>query len=133
MAAPKLANESLEFRLEKLCKDTHDLMQTSGGDPYLLKAVLTKLNCVYAELERVVIQEFDSSKKKFLTESLQLHHVRKAKFDERATKWLKESEVTVKEIRSVMTGARSLRSRRFQSGTSSSIKFNLSMTKVIAK
>ena len=66
-------------------------MQTSGGNPDLLKAVLTKLNSVYAELERVVIQEFDSLKKESLTESLQQHHVRKAKFDDRAVKWLKEA------------------------------------------
>ena len=108
-------------------------MQTSGGNPDLLKAVFTKLNSVYAELQRVVIQGSDSSKKESVTESLLQHHVRKAKFDERATKWLKESEVTDKKIRSVMTGARSLRSRRFQYGTGSSIKSNVSMTKVIAK
>ena len=46
--------------------------------------VMSKINNVYAEMERLTVNELNSSRKASLTSSTQAHHVVKAKFDERA-------------------------------------------------
>ena len=84
---------------------------------------MSKINSMYAEMEHLTINERDHSRKASLTSSMQAHHVVKAKFDERATNWLKAAKLDEKDIRNVMTATNVLCShsqRRATTGSSSS-------------
>ena len=96
--------EELDIRLHELYTDAEAVLTRSDANVKSFKGVMSKINNVYAEMERLT-NELDSSRKASLTGSMQAHHVVKAKFDERETTRLKAAKLDEKDIRNAVVGS----------------------------
>ena len=104
--------------------------------PSTLKSVISPLNSVYSELERLSLEKQDEEKRKGLMEAMQKQHAAKTVFDERATASLQRTGIEKAAPRTLRSNiARSssqLKSKGMRSNstsTSSSFRF----AKVVAK
>ena len=112
--------KELDIRLRELYIDAEAVLIRSDANVKSFKGVMSKFNSVYAEMERLTINELDSSRKASLTSSMQAHHVVKAKFYERATTWLKAAKLDEKDVCNVMTATHVLRSHSQRRATTDS-------------
>ena len=103
--------EETDEHLQDLYRQAESFLESCDSDPSSVKALISKISEVYSDFERVVIHEADSSRKETLMASLKPHHVVQSKFNERATTWLNTAKVNETEIRTLLAGVRTLRSR----------------------
>ena len=77
--------------------------------PSMLRSVISSLNSVYSELERLSLQEQDEEKRKDLMEAMQKQHAAvKTVFDKNATAWLQRTGI--EKAASIVSAPRTLRS-----------------------
>ena len=87
--------EELYEELQVLYNQAENLFESSNSDLNSVKATIAKINNVYSDLERVVINETDNSRKETLMALLQAHHVVKSKFDGQATAGLTSARLAI--------------------------------------
>ena len=90
--------EELHEELQVFYSQAENLFKSSNSDLNSMKATIAKISNVYSDLERVVINATDNSRKETLMALLQAHHAVKSKFDGQATARLTSAEVGNTEI-----------------------------------
>ena len=112
--------EELKASLDALYDEVDMIMSYSEiEDSKAFKQVLSRINSVYSDLSRITVNETEETAYKTLEAMMKDEHVRKARFDTKASEWLETFE-NPKEISSIVTAPRSLRSRSARSKSSSS-------------
>ena len=92
-----------------------------------LLALLNKINTLYVQVERIAFNccsERDSGETEAFRSEVNKQHAPKGIFNQKSTEWLKRYEMSTKDIASVVTAPRTLRShssRRSRHSLSSSI------------
>ena len=100
--------QEAEERLEELYAKC-DCLMVDNTDSSLIKTAISLMNDVFAEMERIVINETCEEQKEFLQSSLKKHHEFQCKFDDRIANYF-QGRLTEKEVASVLSAPRTLRS-----------------------
>ena len=112
--------EKVKASLDALYDEVDMIMSYSEiEDSEAFKQVLSRINSVYSDLSRITVNETEKTAYKTLEAMMKDEHERKARFDTKASEWLETFE-NPKEISSIVTAPRSLRSRSARSNASSS-------------
>ena len=133
--------DDLVARLHELLLEGEVIMTSEKRAPSMLKSVISSLNSVYSELERLSLQEQNEEKRKGLMETMQKQHAAKTVFDESATAWLQRTGI--EKAASIVSAPRTLRSNIARSSSqlkskgmrsnSTSTSSSFSSAKVVAK
>ena len=85
--------DDLVARHHELLPEGQVILTSEKRMPGVLKSVISSLNSVYSELERLSFQERDEKIRKGLMGAMQKQHAAKTVFDERATVRLQSTEI----------------------------------------
>ena len=101
--------EEAEEQLEELYAKCNCLM-ADNAESSLIKAKISLMNNVFAEMERFVIREIFEGSKQLLQTRLKKHYEFRCKFDERIANYF-QGKLTKKEVASALSIPHTLRSR----------------------
>ena len=90
--------EEAEERLEELYAK-RDCLMADNADSSLIKATISLMNNVFADMERLVIRESPEDSKQLLQTRLKRHYEFRCKFDERIANYY-QGKLTEKEVAS---------------------------------
>ena len=118
--------DNLAAKLGQLYSKAENVMLSDGSVAELL-ALLNKIITLYVQVEQIALNycsENDSGETEAFRSEVNKQQAPKGIFDQKSTEWLKRYEMSTKDIASVVTAPRTLRShssRRSRHGLSSSI------------
>ena len=133
--------DDLVARLHELLLEGEVIMTSEKRASSMLKSVISSLNSVYSELERLSLQEQNEKKRKGLMETMQKQHAAKTVFDGSVTAWLQRTGI--EKAASIVSAPRTLRSNIARSSSQlkskgmrsncTSTSSSFSSAKVVAK
>ena len=126
--------EEAEDRLEELYAKC-DCLMADNADSSLIKATISLINNVFADMERLAISESSDDSKQLLQIRLKKHYEFRCKFDGRIANYF-QGKLTEKEVASALSVPHTLRSRASKTTSkrsSLSTSSSMAAAKLVAK
>ena len=126
--------EEAEDRLEELYAEC-DCLMADNADSSLIKATISLMNNVFADMERLAISESSDDSKQLLQIRLKKHYEFRCKFDGRIANYF-QGKLTEKEVASALSVPHTLRSRASKTTSkrsSLSTSGSMAAAKLVAK